>query len=183
MVSQDSMLAASRPSASACASQEALAYGGTQPTLLRPGSIPAARGRGYRTNPISGLLSPDAQIPKDGRKTEDGVVFGRSLHGKVSEPVAPFGSLDAPSYFRSANAEGKWINDMLNWTEGRRRIRSRRPVADDRLASMPQDDRARTAEAIRRIAPDLLALNRYECHAVFRRDRAIRALTQRRSQA
>jgi hypothetical protein len=103
----------------------------------------------------------------------------RQTRTALIERAMSFGSLDAPSYFRSANAEGKWINDMLNWTEGRRRIRSRRPVANDRLASMPQDDRAHTAEAIRRIAPDLLALNRYECHAVFRRDRAIRALTQR----
>jgi hypothetical protein len=34
---------------------------------------------------------------------------------------------------------------------------------------MPQDDRARTAEAIRRIAPDLLALNRYERPIILQR--------------
>jgi hypothetical protein len=91
-----------------------------------------------------------------------------------------FGSLDAPSYFRSALAEGKWINNTLAWMEGQRRVRPKRPVADDPSASMPQDDRARTAEAISRIAPDLLALDRYESRAVVRRDRAIRVLTQRR---
>jgi hypothetical protein len=48
---------------------------------------------------------------------------------------------------------------------------------------MPQEDRARTAEATRRVAPDLLALNRYERRAVVRRDRAIRAFTQRRRRA
>jgi hypothetical protein len=96
------------------------------------------------------------------------------------ERAIAFGSLDAPSYFRSALAEGKWINNMLSWLEGQRRVRPKRPVADDPSSSMPHGDRARTAEAIRRIAPDLLALGRYERRAVVRRDRAVRALTQRR---
>jgi len=107
----------------------------------------------------------------------------RQARTALIERAIAFGSLDAPSYFRSALAEGKWINNMLAWMEGQRRVRPKRPVADDPSASMPQDDRARTAEAISRIAPDLLALDRYESRAVVRRDRAIRVLTQRRRRA
>jgi hypothetical protein len=107
----------------------------------------------------------------------------RQTRAALIERAIAFGNLDAPSYFRSALAEGKWINDMLNWMDGQRRIRPRRPVADDPSATMPQDDQARTAKAMRRIAPDLLALDRYESRAVVRRDRAIRALTQRQRRA
>ena len=44
---------------------------------------------------------------------------------------------------------------------------------------MPAQEPARTAEAVRRMLPDLLKLNRYESRAVTRRDRAIRAITLR----
>jgi hypothetical protein len=101
----------------------------------------------------------------------------RQTRTALIERAIVFGSLDAPSYFCSGMAEGKWINNMLSRMEGQRRVRPKRPVADDPSSSMPQDDGARTAEAIRRIAPDLLALNRYERAAVVRRDRAVRALT------
>ena len=43
---------------------------------------------------------------------------------------------------------------------------------------MPAAEPARTTEAIRRLLPELLRLNRYERRAAARRDRAIRALTQ-----
>jgi hypothetical protein len=96
------------------------------------------------------------------------------------ERAMSFGSFDAPNYFRSAVAEDKWINDMLKGGGASDRA-GQWPMTD--WYQMPQEDRARTAEATRRVAPDLLALNRYERRAVVRRDRAIRALTQRRRRA
>ena len=48
----------------------------------------------------------------------------------------------------------------------------------DPLPPMPEQEPQRTAEAVRRILPDLARLGRYECRAAARRDRAIRELTQ-----
>ena len=43
---------------------------------------------------------------------------------------------------------------------------------------MPEEEPQRTADAVRRILPDLVRVGRYECRAAARRDRAIRELTQ-----
>jgi hypothetical protein len=43
---------------------------------------------------------------------------------------------------------------------------------------MPQGEPQRTAEAVRRVLPDLVRLNRYEQRAAARRDRAVRRLAQ-----
>src|SRR5262249_17327406 len=43
---------------------------------------------------------------------------------------------------------------------------------------MPEDEPQRTAEAVRRVLPDLVRLNRYERRAAARRARAIRRLMQ-----
>jgi hypothetical protein len=61
----------------------------------------------------------------------------RQTRTALIERAIAFGSLDAPSYFRSALAEGKWIINMLSWGEGQRRVSPPRPVADDPSASMP----------------------------------------------
>jgi hypothetical protein len=50
------------------------------------------------------------------------------------------------------------------------------PVAP--LATMPNKEPERTAEAIRRALPELRKLDRYESRAVARRDRAIREITK-----
>jgi len=41
---------------------------------------------------------------------------------------------------------------------------------------MPEEEPQRTADAVRRVLPDLARLARYEARASKRRDRAIRAL-------
>jgi hypothetical protein len=51
-------------------------------------------------------------------------------------------------------------------------------AAIDTLPSMPEDEPQRTAEAVRRVLPELVRLNRYERRAAARRDRAIRCLAQ-----
>ena len=50
----------------------------------------------------------------------------------------------------------------------------------DPLPEMPSQEPERTAEALRRILPELIRLHRYESRAVTRRDKAIRAIALRR---
>jgi hypothetical protein len=57
--------------------------------------------------------------------------------------------------------------------------KGRPKFAVDPLPAMPSQEPQRTAEAVRRILPALIKLNRYESRAVTRRDRAIRAITLR----
>jgi hypothetical protein len=52
--------------------------------------------------------------------------------------------------------------------------------AVDTLPPMPEQEPARTAEAVRRVLPDLARLARYEARAGKRRDRAIHSLVARR---
>ena len=51
--------------------------------------------------------------------------------------------------------------------------------AVDPLPAMPSQEPQRTAEATRRLLPQLVRLYRYESRAVTRRDRAIRAIIGR----
>jgi hypothetical protein len=53
------------------------------------------------------------------------------------------------------------------------------PEPVDPLATMPNKEPERTAEAIRRALPELRKLDRYESRAVARRDRAICQITKR----
>jgi len=52
-------------------------------------------------------------------------------------------------------------------------------AAVDTLSLMPEHEPQRTAEAVRRVLPELVSFNRYESRAAARRDRAIRRLAQR----
>jgi hypothetical protein len=52
------------------------------------------------------------------------------------------------------------------------------PELVDPLASMPNQEPERTAEAIRRALPELRRLDRYEARAIARRDRAIREIVK-----
>jgi hypothetical protein len=58
--------------------------------------------------------------------------------------------------------------------------KGRPKFALDPLPAMPAQEPERTAEAVRRMLPELIKLTRYEARAATRRDRAIRALTLRR---
>jgi hypothetical protein len=57
--------------------------------------------------------------------------------------------------------------------------KGRPKFAVDPLPAMPPQQPRRTAEAVRRILPELIRLHRYEFRAVVRRDRAIRAIALR----
>ena len=90
--------------------------------------------------------------------------------------VIAFGRFDVPNRFASPKDEAAWI--MLRYW-GATLWKGRPKFAVDPLPAMPSQEPARTAEAVRRMLPDLLKLNRYESRAVTRRDRAIRAITLR----
>ena len=87
--------------------------------------------------------------------------------------VAALGGLEAPKRFYSKQDELKWVMQRyLGITIGKLPPR----MAIDPLPPMPEPEPQRSAEAIRRILPELLRMNRYESRAVARRDRAVRAI-------
>jgi hypothetical protein len=96
----------------------------------------------------------------------------RCVKVALIERVYAFGSLETPTRFRS-------INEELRWLKG---LGPPIPKLQDPAATMPQQEPYRSSEAIRRLLPELIKLDRYERRAVSRRDRAIRALAQRTRQ-
>jgi hypothetical protein len=96
---------------------------------------------------------------------------------KVSliERAHTLGRLEPPKMFRTKKDEAVWaVQYSLGATLGN----SRPKCAIDTLPAMPQHEPQRTAEAVRRVLPELARLNRYERRAAGRRDRAIRRLVQ-----
>ena len=57
--------------------------------------------------------------------------------------------------------------------------KGRPKFAVDPLPALPSEEPGRTAEAVRRVLPELIRLQRYEARAVTRRDRAITAVALR----
>ena len=86
-----------------------------------------------------------------------------------------FGRLEPQKFFRTKRDEAAWAAQyFLGATLGNIRPK----CAVDTL--MPEEEPQRTAEAVRRLLPDLLRLARYDARASKRRDRAIHALVSRR---
>jgi len=100
----------------------------------------------------------------------------RRVRTALIERMTAFGRFDVPKLFQSPKDEAAWILQRY-W--GATLSKGRPKFAGDPLPAMPAQEPARTAEAVRRMLPDLLKLNRYESRAVTRRDRAIRAITLR----
>jgi hypothetical protein len=96
------------------------------------------------------------------------------------ERASAFGGLVVPKRFRTANAEVPWLIAMERWRHGGKGPMPSPPQPTDLLATMPSQEPERSAEAIRRVLPELIKLYRYEIRAVARRDRAIRNLSARR---
>lgn len=103
----------------------------------------------------------------------------RQVKAALIERIVAFGGYECPKHFPSDQAAVQWLIAMEEWDDGVRRTRPPRPKAVDPLATMPAEEPQRSAEAARRILPDLAHLHRYECRAVTRRDRAIRAMMLR----
>jgi hypothetical protein len=93
------------------------------------------------------------------------------------ERASAFGRFDVAKIFRTHADEVAWV--VQYYLGGA--IRKAPPkFAVDKLPPMPSKGPARTAEAVRRVLPELQRLARYEARAIMRRDRAIRALVSRR---
>jgi hypothetical protein len=101
--------------------------------------------------------------------------LARVRRAKVAliERVTALGRFDVPKVFQSPKDEIAAI--MLHF-HGVRLWKTRPKFAVDHLPEMPSQEPERTAEAVRRILPELAKLRRYESRAVTRRDKAIHAL-------
>ena len=83
--------------------------------------------------------------------------------------VSSLGILEAPKPL-------SW-RDELRWIMGEEIT-----ATTDPLPAMPAADAERTAEAVRRILPELLRIDRYERRAAARRDKAIRKISEHRKE-
>jgi hypothetical protein len=94
----------------------------------------------------------------------------RCIRLVLIEQVARMGDLPAPVRLSSV----KEIRLLRRWLRGREM-----PVPDadpNRAATMPPREPDRTAEAVRRLLPQLQVLARYERRAWWRREQALRGL-------
>jgi hypothetical protein len=127
----------------------------------------------------------DKLVRKIAGETEDAVVLERARaiaqaeldlarvrQAKVAliERACAFGALDPPRVPSSVTR----IIRLLN-TLNRGRFILPKPI--DAAATMPLHEPERSAEAVRRVLPELRKLNRYERRAAARRDRAVLTLT------
>jgi hypothetical protein len=92
--------------------------------------------------------------------------------------VTTLGSLKAAKHFRSAKDEVRWLIAMDIWMTNENGPRPPWPTLKDPAATMPTLQPDRSCEAVRRLLPDLIKLDRYERRAAARRDRAIRQITR-----
>jgi hypothetical protein len=103
----------------------------------------------------------------------------RRVRLALIERTSSLGSLEAPTHFPSADHEVRWLIVMDIWMTEKKGRRPRWPILQDPSATMPTQEPHRASEAVRRILPDLIKLDRYESRAVSRRDKAIRQITKR----
>src|SRR5262245_42802733 len=92
--------------------------------------------------------------------------LARVRRAKVAliERASAFGELDSPRLTEAQTT--RLFNAFLGG-----RLVDPKPI--DASATMPPQEPDRSAEAIRRVLPELCKLERYECRAAARRDRAI----------
>jgi hypothetical protein len=103
----------------------------------------------------------------------------RRVRLALIERTSALGGLKAPKRFSSVKEETWWLKQMGIWLMENRGSEPPLPESNDPAATMPSQEPQRSSEAMRRILPDLVKLNRYESRAVARRDRAIREIIKR----
>jgi hypothetical protein len=162
------------PSGKKRASQNAFRHGLTTPlasaAIARAVATLAGQIAGDRADHIARELAHDAAA------AELELARVRRVRTALIERVAALGRFDVPKRFQSPKDEAAWIMQR-DW--GATLWKGRPKFAVDPVPAMPSQEPARTAEAVRRILPVLLKLNRYESRAVARRDQAIRAIALR----
>jgi hypothetical protein len=116
------------------------------------------------------------ELARDAAEAELELARVRRVKVALIERVTALGRFDVPKIFQSPKDEVAWIFQYYfksTLWEGRPKF------AVDPLPAMPSQEPQRTAEAVRRILPEVIKLHRYESRAVMRRDRAIRAIALR----
>jgi hypothetical protein len=116
------------------------------------------------------------ELARDAAEAELELARVRGVKIALIERVAAFGRFDVPELFQSPKDE---LALIMQRHFGSTLWKGRPKFAVDPLAPMPSQEPQRTAEAMRRILPELVKLRRYESRAVMRRDRAIRAIALR----
>lgn len=99
----------------------------------------------------------------------------RQVKAQLIRGASTLGSVGPPPIFTSGKDELRRLKIAL-----RTNASPPRPPPPEPSATMPSDEAARVAEAVRRVLPELARLDRYEARAMNRRDRAIRALINSR---
>ena len=105
----------------------------------------------------------------------------RRVRLALIERTSALGSLKTPTHFPSATQEVRWLIATDNWIREKKGSRPPHPNLEDPSATMPTQEPQRASEAVRRILPELMKLDRYERRAAARRDRAIREISKRRT--
>lgn len=105
----------------------------------------------------------------------------RKVRISLIERAIELGGINAPRDIRSAKKEARWLFAMELYSMGMRRTRPPRPTPINPVQAVPKDPSDRMAEAVRRILPELVAIDRYEQRAAGRRDRAIRQILKTRT--
>ncbi len=86
----------------------------------------------------------------------------REVKAEWAARAFTFGTLKPPAFFSSEFKQVEYVVKLILWMEGKRRIKPAEPVFVDPSISMPAEEKARIAEAVRRILPQLLSIQRYE---------------------
>jgi len=102
--------------------------------------------------------------------------LARVRRAKVAliERARAFGELDPPQTFSTVTEIKRFFNAL---DRGRLIV----PDPIDASATMPSQEPDRSAEAVRRVLPELRKLDRYERRAAAQRERAVRSLYDRRN--
>lgn len=112
------------------------------------------------------------ECARDAAQAELDLAQIRRVKVALIERMLAFGELQAPQAFGSVNQ----VKHVLNaFDRGRVTI----PIPVQAGATIPSAEPARLAEAVRRVLPELLKLDRYERRAAAVRERAVRAIRGR----
>jgi hypothetical protein len=102
-------------------------------------------------------------------------IRARQIAGNIADQIALESARDAAEAELELDRINRLKVALIERVAAFGKLKISEPV--DPLPPMPAEEPARSAEAVRRILPELLRLQRYESRAVTRRDRAIRAFT------
>jgi hypothetical protein len=142
-------------------------------------SLPSDAGTAKRLDEFARKLAGDSknaiilEYARTAAQAELDLARVRQVKVALIQRVSALGALDAPQVFGSSAEEIRYLKSILSG-----RAPPILPERIDSSATMPAQEPERTAEAVRRMLPELIKLNRYESRAVSRRDRAIREIVK-----